>query len=234
MEDDEEILGELLYLKKIIATEASPLQVKKLILCLIIVISVITMNVIQPTSNRKSPIGISLCSGVYWLVLGVFLAICCVIEVIAIRINQNEQKVKIKFKMNYQEGDILFQGRNLNILISIGFLGGLVAGALGLGGGSIYNPAFLALGVHPKVSSATGMFLVMISTINSVLIDYMNGYMLFWYACLISTFAIIGSLLGMLGTDAIVKKTGRPSFFVWLLFLIFALSAVALPIFGGM
>jgi len=33
------------------------------------------------------------------------------------------------------------------MLIIIGFGGGFAAGAFGLGGGSIYNPALLALGV---------------------------------------------------------------------------------------
>ena len=119
-------------------------------------------------------------------------------------------------------------------MTAIGFTGGLVAGSLGLGGGSIYNPAFLALGVNPKVAGSTGMFLVMISTINSVLIDYMNGYMLIYYCMWIAMFAAIGSLIGMIATDAVVRATGRPSVFVWLLFVIFIFTTIALPISGGM
>jgi len=37
-------------------------------------------------------------------------------------------------------------------LLVIGAFGGWVAGALGLGGGSIYNPALLALGCNPRVA----------------------------------------------------------------------------------
>lgn len=60
------------------------------------------------------------------------------------------------------------------MLLIMGFFGGWVAGALGLGGGSIYNPALLSLGVSPKVSSASGLYLVTFSKIASVLIYFMN------------------------------------------------------------
>ena len=79
--------------------------------------------------------------------------------------------------MNCLDTDPRYEGKNINTFIYIGFIGGVIAGALGLGGGSIYNPAFLEMGLVPQVSGATGMFLVLISTINSVLINYVNGYL---------------------------------------------------------
>ena len=93
---------------------------------------------------------------------------------VAIKINAKEQKLKIKYMVNYREGDVLFEGKALVVLVSIGFVGGLVAGALGLGGGSVYNPALLALGVHPRVSGATGMFLVLYGTVNTCLMNFLN------------------------------------------------------------
>lgn len=62
-------------------------------------------------------------------------------------------------------------------LLTIGGFGGWVAGALGLGGGSIYNPALLSLGVNPRTSGATGMYLVLFSTMNSTVVNYMNNYL---------------------------------------------------------
>ena len=85
--------------------------------------------------------------------------------------------MKIKYGVHYKPGDIVYSGKMLYKLTSIGLVGGLVAGALGLGGGSIYNPALLTLGVHPKVSGATGMFLVLFSTINTCLLNYLNGFL---------------------------------------------------------
>ena len=135
--------------------------------------------------------------------------------------------------MNYQPGDIKFEGDTLNKLLVIGFAGGWVAGALGLGGGSIYNPALLMLGVHPKVSGATGMYLVLFSTINTCLVNYLNGYLNIPYACWIASWSLAGSILGMAATDKVVQATGRPSIIVWVLVFVFAISTIATPVFGG-
>ena len=152
---------------------------------------------------------------------------------VAIRVSATEQDLKIKYSVNYSEGDVIFKGKTLTILVCIGFGGGLVAGALGLGGGSIYNPALLALGVHPRVSGATGMFLVLFSTVNSCLMNYHNDFLDFEYACWISAFALLGSILGMLVMDKVVKMTGKASIMVWVLLLVFVISTISTPIFGA-
>ena len=56
----------------------------------------------------------------------------------------------------------------------IGFGGGWVAGALGLGGASIYNPALLAMKVNPKVAASTGMYLVIFSCLNSCVVNFVS------------------------------------------------------------
>ena len=118
-------------------------------------------------------------------------------------------------------------------LILIGFVGGFVAGAFGLGGGSIYNPAFLTLGVHPKVSGATGMYLVMLSTINTCCVNFLNGYLNLYYALWISLWSLAGSIFGMAMTDKVVKATGKASIIVWVLVLVFVISTISTPVFGG-
>lgn len=223
---------EVKRLKKIAETEASPAQFKKVFLCLLMISCVLTMNFLQPTDTYASPIGTTKCSPFYWMMMAGFVVICIVVTIVAIHISRNEQKLKIKYHVNYNDGDLVYQGKNLLQLILVGFLGGMIAGALGLGGGSIYNPAFLAMGVHPKSSGATGMFLVMISTINSVVINYVNGYLQIEYAVYISFFALLGSIVGMLATDKVVAKTGKPSILVWLLVFVFLISTISTPIFG--
>lgn len=174
-----------------------------------------------------------MCGIVYWLLEAFFVAMCALATWLSVKINSAEQKLKIKYMVNYEEGDVLFEGKALSVVISIGFVGGLVAGALGLGGGSIYNPALLTLGVHPKVSGATGMFLVLYSTVNSCLINYLNDFLDLKYACWISTFSLVGSVLGMMATDKVVQMTGRASIMVWVLVLVFVISTISTPLFGG-
>ena len=110
----------------------------------------------------------------------------------------------MKYDVNISSSEIILKGKQLAQLTSIGLLGGVVAGALGLGGGSIYNPALLTMGVHPKVSGATGMYLVLFSTVNTCLLNYLNGFLNPSYAVWIGLWSLLGSFIGMRLTDRIV------------------------------
>ena len=201
-------------------------------ICALLLLCVILLNLLLPSADQTSPIGVKLCGWTYWVMVLSFVGVCALMTWASIKINSEEQKLKMKYKINFNEGDVIFEGKALVILVSIGFVGGLVAGALGLGGGSIYNPALLSLGVHPKVSGATGMFLVLFSTVNSVLIDWINGFLDIKYALWISSFSLVGSILGMMVTDKIVAMTGKPSVMVWVLVIVFILSTISTPTFG--
>jgi uncharacterized membrane protein YfcA len=63
--------------------------------------------------------------------------------------------------------DIRFKGKTVKWLVIFSFMGGWVSGALGLGGGAIFNPLLLSMGVPPSVASATGMYLIIYSTSSS-------------------------------------------------------------------
>ena len=210
------------------------MQWDKLAMCVFMICTVVIVNILNPASSHTSPIGVTRCSVGYWLLVAALLSVCLALTVISININKGEQKIKIKYNINYIETDPLYEGKNLRTLVIIGFFGGFVAGALGLGGGSVYNPAFLEMGIHPKTASATGMFLVLISTINSVTMNTLNGYLDIPYGLWVSSFALLGSIAGMVSTDYVVRKTGKPSILVWLLTFVFVISTISTPIFGGM
>ena len=115
----------------------------------------------------------------------------------------------------------------------LGFAGGWVAGALGLGGGSIYNPALLAMGIPPRVSSATGLYLVTFSKIASVLVYFLDDLLDIPYGFWIGLWSVIGMVLGLCAAQVYMKRTGRQSIIVWVLCFLLFISTVAIPIFGG-
>lgn len=225
---------ELKELEQIVEREGGHAQYTKQGICVFMLSAVIAMNLLMPSEHSDSLIGIAHCSFDMFLLQGMFVLLCFLVTVFAIRLNRREQDLKIKYDVNYKTGDIKFSGVNLFQLIGIGFVGGLVAGALGLGGGSIYNPAFLTLGVHPKVSGATGMFLVLFSTINTCLVNYLNGFLHLNYGAWIGVWSVAGAFIGMSVTDRVVRLTGKPSILVWILVAVFVLSTAATPIFGGL
>ena len=111
----------------------------------------------------------------------------------------------------------------------MGFVGGWAAGALGSGGGSIYNPAFLALGVNPRTAGATGMYLVIYSALNATIINWISGLLDLQYGAFLGAWVVVGSLSGMFAADSYVKKSGKQSVFVWILCIVFIIAAALTP-----
>lgn len=77
------------------------------------------------------------------------------------------------------------------------FTGGWISGALGMGGGSIFNPLLLSFGVPPQVSSATGMYMIIFSTGASTLTYILNDLLNVSYGIWAGLFCIAGSIIGM-------------------------------------
>ena len=69
---------------------------------------------------------------------------------LTIKLLRDEQALKTKYgKINIVESDIEFTNRNLVILSWLGIMVGIMAGALRLGGGVIFNPVLLTMGLPP-------------------------------------------------------------------------------------
>ena len=187
------------------------------------------------STTRPSIIGISKCGAAYWIIQGVFVIICIAAAKIAVYLAKRDQSLKLKYGgINVADSDIRYdRKRSLTSLLVLGFVGGWVAGALGLGGGCVYNPALLALGVPPKVSSASGLYLVTFSKIASVLVYFLNDQLDVYYGLWIGAWSTLGMVGGLIATQLYMKRTGRQSIIVWCLVVIFLVSTVAIPIFGG-
>lgn len=111
-------------------------------------------------------------------------------------------------------------------------MGGWVAGALGLGGGSIYNPLLLTMGVPPMVSSSTGLYLVTFSKISACTIYFISGELNVQYAFWIAGWSTVGSIIGIYLTGIYMEKYGRQSIIVFFLTFVLAVSVVGVPVFG--
>lgn len=188
------------------------------------------MNLSLGSTSFASIDGVPLCGFTYWFIQFLFILLCVLVTYIAIKLNKKEQDLRKKYNVNYVIEEIIFEGRNLTLLLIIGFVGGFAAGAFGLGGGSIYNPALLALGVQPRVAASTGMYLVMFSCINACVVNGIQGILSFRYGLFVGMWCVCGSLLGLVLADNYVKKSGKQSIFVWLLCLVFIICAALTPV----
>jgi uncharacterized membrane protein YfcA len=89
------------------------------------------------------------------------------------------------------------------------FLGGWVSGALGLGGGAIFNPLLLSLGVPPSVASATGMYMIIYSTTGSSIVFITYKMLNMQFGSWLGFWSSLGSLLGLYILNKVVKKFDR-------------------------
>jgi uncharacterized membrane protein YfcA len=128
--------------------------------------------------------------------------------------------------------DLVFEGKTLRNVLTLGFVGGWVAGALGLGGGVIFNPLLLSMGVPPKVSSATGMYIITFSKIATITIYILYGQLQMDYGLWIALWSTLGAVAGLKGANWYMQKFGRQSIIVFCLTFILIISSIGVPFFG--
>lgn len=130
--------------------------------------------------------------------------------------------------------DLQYKGRPLILLLIFAFFGGWVSGAFGLGGGSVFNPLMIELGVPPKVSTSTGMYMIMFSTFASSVIYITYGALNQDFALWLGFWSVIGIMSGMVLVDSLIKRYNRQSILVFILVLVLGISAIMVPIFNGL
>ncbi len=121
---------------------------------------------------------------------------------------------------------------NLYIVIKYpiyAFVGGTLAGVLGIGGGLVLGPMLLEMGINPIISTATSNFLVLFTSSSTTIQFIIMGMMNFNYGFLCTICSTIGSLIGTIIIQKLIKKTGRPSILIFSLALVLAISTILIP-----
>jgi len=117
-------------------------------------------------------------------------------------------------------------------LLFFAFIGGWVSGALGLGGGSIYNPLLISMGVPPTVSTSTGMYMIMLSSTVSSCLYIMFGRLDIPFGLWLGFWTTIGIVFGLKVIKNLMKKYERQSIIVFVLVGVLLASAILVPIFS--
>ena len=73
-----------------------------------------------------------------------------------------------------------------------GSLGGGLASAIGLGGGVVFNPVLIGLGVPPTVAASTGMYMITFSSFLNTVSFYLFGMLPIDYALWIGLWSGLG------------------------------------------
>ena len=201
-------------------------------MCMILLISNVLVSLFRGSKKARSIIDIDQCSIPGWLFVVAFVAVCTACTVIGIKVVNREQALKKKVGRGLVKGDVKFETKVVSKLVIFALLGGWVSGALGLGGGAIFNPLLLSMGVPPAVASSTGMYMIMFSTAGSSITYIVFGTLNMPFAAWIGFWCALASLIGLVILNRVMKKFDRQSPVVFLLAFVLGLSALLVPVFA--
>jgi len=104
-----------------------------------------------------------------------------------------------------------------------------LASAVGLGGGVVFNPVLIGLGVPPTVAASTGMYMIMFSAFLNSLTFWLFDNLPIIYAYWIGLWSSFGIAVFLSIIGAIIKKYDRPSIVVFILGAVIAASSIVVP-----
>ncbi|KAM0917913.1 hypothetical protein ACQ4PT_009314 [Festuca glaucescens] len=120
------------------------------------------------------------------------------------------------------------KAHQLLVYCFFGITAGVLAGLLGVGGGTIMGPLFLELGIHPQVSSATATFSMMFSSSIAVVEYYLLNRFPVPYALFFTGVAFFAAIIGQRVARKVINLLGRASFIIFILSSLIFVSAISL------
>ena len=124
--------------------------------------------------------------------------------------------------------DIVWDDATLRKFPTTAILAGVAAGLLGIGGGMVIGPLFVEIGLEPQVGTSTCAFMILWTAASGVVLYVFAGKLstslLIW--CVFWGF--LSGQLGQRGVNHVLKKTGRPSYVIFLLGGVIGVAVLAI------
>ena len=173
---------------------------------------------------------VSKCSSLYWILVILFIIIVLLFDYFVIIHIEKEYSYRRTINFPYDSKDINWTRETIIKLCFIGFIAGFIAGTIGIGGGVVLGPILLDLGIHPIVGTVTTNFLVLITSSSTTFQFILFKMLNYEYGFFCIIFSALGSYCGTYLVNTYVKRTGKQSFIVLILFFVVVISAVVLPL----
>ena len=179
-----------------------------------------------------SIIWIEQCSGMSWIVFLSSQVILLILTVFGYHYNkpkfEKADAALLASKSDSDETEAMTPKEARVKLIAATYLAGIISGFIGVGGGMILGLYMLSVGLDVYASTALSNFIVFISSASTTFQFIAVGAIQIDNSLVFIAVALFGSALGNLIFKRVLKKLGKPSLIVWLLFSVLWLALAAL------
>ncbi|OHT02082.1 hypothetical protein TRFO_07265 [Tritrichomonas foetus] len=183
----------------------------------------LAISFLRGGDGADSIIGVEFCSWQYWLLTFGPFPIYALINVWMIMIAR-------KYPVVGPKADLGF--KSVGLLMLSGFIAGIAAGFLGIGGGMIKGPMMLALDIEGEEMAATSSFMILLTSSATSFQYIAEGIMPFAEFGIYTATGFVSFLVGIIFLRWLVKKMGNRSLFLFFLAAIIAISAVLMSVVG--
>ena len=169
-------------------------------------------------------------SFLYWSMVMFILIWILGISAVMRSILMKEWQRKLRVGYIYAEGDVEWNERNTVIYPLLCIFAGLIAGMFGVGGGIIFGPMMLEMGVHPLVASATSAVMIFFTAITATTSYITFGALIYDYGFYLFFISIVATAFGQVVVGHIVTKYKRNSIISLSIGTAIAISALLMSI----
>jgi uncharacterized membrane protein YfcA len=158
----------------------------------------IVLTLFRGDGKGLSVVGISKCSAadfVMILLLLIFVVVYTLYSIFKILLPEYKEKKEAGYV--FVDGDFECTAKNSIKMICIAFFGAFCGACVGIGTGSIFNPALIAMKMPPASGSASGMYLTIYTTCSAALVMLIFGVLDLHYCLILNIVVIIATFPGL-------------------------------------
>ena len=198
-------------------------------LCIMFVV-VLFLNLMKGGGAFPSPVGIKCGSNLFWTANAAMLGWIFLVSYMARDHLVTQFQIKQRLNYPYVEGDIQWDEKATIQYPIICGLAGFFAGMFGVGGGIVKGPLLLAMGVHPKVSSASSACMILFTSFTATTSFIVFGLLIYDYAIICLFVGFIATYVGQIGLFYLMNKYERNSYIAFSIGAVVLLSAFLMTI----
>lgn len=191
---------------------------------------ILFINLMKGGGAFPSPLGIRCGSSSFWVSNGIMLGWIVLVSIFARMYLVRRHEIKERVGYPYVEGDIKWDSRATIVYPVICTAAGFFAGMFGVGGGIVKGPLMLAMGVHPKVSSASSACMILFTSFTATTSFVVFGLLDMDYAAICLSLGFVATLVGQIGLFYLMEKFQRNSYIAFSIGGIVLLSAFLMTI----